>query len=457
MFIPLYTHQIQTADFIEKNMRVFDTSDPGTGKTRARLEGYMRSCEGRHLIVAPLTILKPSWENDIKQFTGYDCSIAHGSPIKRIQAFEANTQIVLINPDGIVWLADAIKKKTISLEKFTDLTIDEFTAFKNRTSQRSKAMGQVVLPFKRRVFMSGTPNPKSILDFWYPAFLMDGGQRLGRNFFQFRTQVCHPVQIGPQAQMVQWRDKPEAVQIVANALAEITIRHKLEECIDMPEHVMTVMEIDMPKTIMEKYHQLNKTAVLFTEDGQINALHASAKVKKLLQLLSGAVYDQDGTPLRVHLDRYELTMDLIDAREHCLVAFNWTHQRDEMVKLIEARGWTYGIIDGSVNNSTRNKYVEEFQKGELRVLLCHPQSAGHGLTLTKGTTTIWPSPTDNAEWFQQFNRRIYRSGQKKRTETICIAATGTKEQEVYKKLNEKIERMDDILNIFNQSTKQDEA
>lgn len=71
---------------------------------------------------------------------------------------------------------------------------------------------------------------------------------------------------------------------------------------------------------------------------------------------------------------------------------------------------------------------------------------------TRGTATIWCSPSYNAEHFQQFNRRIYRAGQTQKTETILIAARDTKEIEVYEKLNGKLARMDDLLGIFRDLT-----
>lgn len=452
-YIPLFKHQEATANFIATHPRVLDMSDPGTGKTRSRLEGYRRNYHGKHLVVAPLSILRPAWGDDTAKFTGFEYAIAHGSPTKRLAALQANVHIVLINPDGLVWLADMVKKGVVSLKDFTDITIDEFTAFKNRTSKRSKAIGYLINHFKNRVALSGTPNPKSVLDLWYPAFLVDGGQRLGRNFFHFRSQVCIPKQIGPRPDMVKWVDKPEALMMVSNALADITIRHKLEECIDMPEHIETMLMVDMPRDIMVKYQILESTARLSLDEGALTAMHAGVKVQKMLQLLSGAVYDNEGKILKVHKDRYDLVMDLVEERAQCLVAFNWSHEKDCMTELAAERGFTYGVIDGSTPMTQRGEIVDLFQKGELKLIFAHPQSAGHGLTLTKGTTTIWPSPTYNAEHFQQFNRRIYRAGQKLRTETICIAARGTKEEHVYEILSGKRQQMNDLLGIFNALTK----
>ena len=57
-------------------------------------------------------------------------------------------------------------------------------------------------------------------------------------------------------------------------------------------------------------------------------------------------------------------------------------------------------------------------------------------------------PTYNAEHFQQFNKRIHRSGQQNKTETILIAAHKTWEEDVYKKLNSKLGKMENLLHIL---------
>ena len=69
--------------------------------------------------------------------------------------------------------------------------------------------------------------------------------------------------------------------------------------------------------------------------------------------------------------------------------------------------------------------------------------------MTKATAVIWASPTYNAEHYQQFNRRIYRAGQTKKTEVIHIAAKDTWEPDVYDKLSHKVSKMDDLLLILN--------
>ena len=145
-------------------------------------------------------------------------------------------------------------------------------------------------------------------------------------------------------------------------------------------------------------------------------------------------------------------MDLVAERDHSVVAFNWKHQKNELLKLADKMQLPYAVIDGETKQSDRDRAVERFQNGELRVIFAHPASAGHGLTLTRGCATIWASPTNRSELFSQFNSRIYRAGQKRKTETITIAATGTFEESAYETLGGKLDAMDELLSIFQRNT-----
>ena len=177
---------------------------------------------------------------------------------------------------------------------------------------------------------------------------------------------------------------------------------------------------------------------------------------KILQLASGAVYgdNEDGSYSLVNTERYELVADLVEQRTHpCVVFFNWKHQKDELIKEFTKRGITFTLIDGTVSDNDRNIAVKHFQAGFYRVFLAHPQSAAHGITLTRGMTTIWPSPVYNLEHFIQGNRRIYRAGQTAKTETIVVLAEGTIEQTVYEKLTAKNARQETMLSLLKELTR----
>ena len=438
-----FSHQKATTAFIQNKSKCLITSDPGTGKTRSVLDAYEsgKKDKGRLLVIAPLSILEASWTEDIKKFTpSLTYVIAYAR--NREKAFSSDAKIVITNHDAVKWLI----KNQVHLKDFNTICIDEFTAYKNKDSQRSKALAKLVSNFKYRIGMSGTPNSNTILDLWHPCHLIDDGKRLGPKFYTFRSNVCTSRFNGFAN---EWVDKPNAESMVATAIKDINIRYKLEDCIDMPPTSKRVVYTTLPNDIQLEYDMFEEDSILYTKEATINAVHAGAKVKKLLQLCTGAVYDETGSIIKIHKERYNIVMSLIVERRHSLVAFNWRHEREQLVALAEKQNIKYAVIDGQTPANKRGDIVERFQAGQLQCIFAHPQSASHGLTLTKANTVIWSSPTYNAEHFQQFNRRIYRAGQTKRTEVICIAARHTWETEVYKKLEKKLTRMEDLLNTLN--------
>ena len=435
-----YAHQKTTTDFITNTKTCLITSDPGTGKTRAVLDAHA-ILGGKTLGLAPLAILEAAWGEDIYKFQPeIKYGVAYAKNRKQVFEDDEN-EMVITNFEAVNFLS----KNTHYCEQFDTIVIDEFTAFKNRQAKRSKNLSKIISCFTNRIAMSGTPNSNTILDIWHPAFLVDGGARLGTRFYAFRHQACTPKFNGFAN---EWVDKPGIEEAVANKLSDISIRYALSDCIDLPDNIVRTVNTKLTPNIQKQYKTLAYESVLYTKSGTVNAINAAARGKKLLQLVTGAIYDEDGVVQFVHQERYDIVMTLVSQRAHSLVAFNWRHERDALVEMAQKEGMSYEVIDGTVPAERRKDIVSRYQAGQIKVLFCHPQSASHGLTLTRASTVIWCSPTYNAEHYQQFNQRIYRAGQTQKTETILIQARGTWEPEVYKKLNTKLGRMENLLHIL---------
>lgn len=441
----LFANQKASIAFEDEHDCVADLSDPGTGKTRARLEAFAkrRARGGKCLLVlAPKSLLHSAWAADARRYTSWltvSCAYAEN----RDKAFAKKADIYVTNHDASKWLA---KQPDSFFARFDTLIIDESGAFKHHTSQRSKAVAKIKRHFKRRVIMNGTPNTNSVTDIWHQVNILDDGHRLGRSFFAFRAAACSPQQVGPQPNMLKWHDREGYEQVVAHLIRDITIRHELRNCVDIPENHKFVVPFEMGGNHEKKYKQMEDlAAVQVRSDQVVSAVNAAAVVTKLLQIASGAVYDENGDYHVLNRDRYELVMDLAEERKHVVVFFNWTHQRDLLIEEAEKRGLSHTLIDGSVGSTKRIKAVDAFQAGMYRVLFAHPQSAAHGLTLTKGTRTIWASPTYNLEHFVQGNHRIDRAGQTEKTETVNVIAEGTIEEHVYRVLCEKRVKLSDML------------
>lgn len=461
---PLYSHQAITVDHLMANPRSLDTSDPGAGKTRSHLEAFARRKENgtahKMLVLGTLSILETAWVGDCEKWTPQlSAAVVYTTKRKKQLPAALETDVIVTNHDAVKWMVDTRGNLTDEGKQLVDacdvLVVDEFTAFKHRTTQRSRRLAALRHHFDVRWALSGTPNSNGICDIWHPVFVVDDGVRLGRAFWGFRAQVCTPVPNHnvPGGNHVDWVDKPDAELIVADKIHDITVRHKLRDCIDMPENIAHTVTTRLPQKLMAQYREMLDEAALELESGElVSAVHAGAKVNKLLQLCSGAVYGEEGAYHVLDDSRVKLALDLAMEAPQALVAFNWRHQRDQLMAEAAKRKLNFAVIDGDVPVAKRVETVNAFQAGEIHYIFAHPQAAGHGLTLTRGTRTIWTSPTYNAEWFQQFNARIDRAGQTQRTETIMIAAQGTREQDVYEKLGGKVSRMDNLLTVFAAST-----
>lgn len=444
---PLFEHQTGDIEFELDRDEVFDTSDPGTGKTRSRIEVYSRRLAkgaGAALVLAPKTLLKAAWENDARKFAPWlkiSCAFAEN----REEAFEVKADMFVTNHDAVKWLA---KQSPKFFARFTDLIVDESGAYKHHTSQRSKALNQIKKHFKHKAAMNGVPNPNTVTDVWNQVNVLDNGRRLGPSFFAFRSTVQVPKQVGPSPRMVKWEDRQGAEEAVAKLLADITISHRFEDCHDIPENHSYVVPFELNRKLRMAYDEMEASSVLRLDTGIVSAVNAAAVVTKLLQVASGAVYDENGDYHLIDGSRYEMIADLAQQRKHSVVFFLWRHQRDMLIEEFKRRGLTHTIIDGSVTRRKRDEAVEMYQQGFYRVLLAHPQSAAHGLTLTRGTSTIWSSPTYNLEHWLQGNRRIYRAGQTQKTETINVIASDTIEERVYHVLTTKNVKVVDLLKVL---------
>lgn len=425
-----FEHQTYTTQRILDDRFILNASDAGTGKTRGTLDAldvFCRETGNAALVLAPKSILQAAWQEDAKKFTpALQTSIAYAH--NRKKAFETPADLYITNHDASKWLAKHLE--LLQAAKVKAVVIDESSAFKHHTSQRSKAMRYVIeqLDPEIVVLMSATPNMNNPLDIWHQAYLLDQGERLGKSFYRFRQSVCD---IKPNGFANDWVPKEDAHEAIADILSDITVRFKLEDCAAIPQHSQIKIDLELDALTRKAYDTLREQAKLELEGGTVTAVNAAVLHNKLLQTSSGAVYDQNHNTATLSTARAEYVTQLVQERDQCVVAFQWKHQLLELIESFQSAGVSYRIIDGSVSNENRSKAVRDFNNHEAKVILAHPRSAGHGLTLTAGTTTIWPSPISDAELFYQFNRRIYRTGQTKKTQTIVITGKDCIDQATY--------------------------
>ena len=461
---PLFKHQAVTLKrYREHPQAVFDTSDPGTGKTRVNLDAFSERRAkggGRMLLVAPNSLLMSAWGDDLARFVPW-LRIKYCLAGKREQAFENEADIVALNTDGVRWFFEKRGRALVPtrlgerlLKGFDTLGVDESADFKHHTSTRSKCLGRLARRFEFIALLTGTAAPGSVAELWHQAFVLDGGKSLGDSFYRFRDQVQTPVrQSAFNANAVKWVDKPGIRQVVAPLLAHMTVRHRFADCVDIPAHRIRRVVYHPPPKLLRAYRELEATAKLRLKQGDLTAVNAAVLRGKLLQTASGAVYrsDKGHTDEYALLDgaRYELVTQLVaEDPEPTVVFFCWRHQRVELEKALSKLGLDWAVMGSNLGPARRKALVDRFQDGGLRALLLHPATGAHGLTLTRGRRTVIPSPFDRADWLVQAKHRIWRAGQKNKTETILVEAAGTVERKVYGNLDGKVAGMEELFELF---------
>lgn len=304
---PLFAHQKQSRRVLAKTKRVLDTSDPGTGKTRVEVEDFAerrRGGGGCALVIATKSLLETAWKADFNEFAP-DMGVSVAYAANRDEAFACKADVYVINHDGAKWLAE--KPKSF-FNKFDTLIIDESTAFKHHTSQRSKAVAKIAKYFEYRRCLTGTPNSNGVCDLWHQVFILDDGLRLGKSFFAFRSAACIPQQQGPKASMIKWVDRPGIEVTVATMLRDITIRHKFEDCVDIPENFKYARTFKLGKKHLAAYNEMQDFQILQLKKTTVTAVNGAVVAGKLLQIASGATYNDDGEYSLIASERYSLVL-----------------------------------------------------------------------------------------------------------------------------------------------------
>lgn len=456
MIPKLWHHQEKTKQRALINNSLWNLSDPGTGKTRAHIDTFAeRKSKGESskcLVVCPKSLMEPAWKADVRTFQPL-LSVATAYANNREEAFAKNADITAINTDGVKYLANLPKAE---LERLfppnSTLIIDESTSFKNPNTQRSKAMAKVARHFKYRQALTGTAIPNSVTELWHQVLLLDDGERLGSSYYAFRnaTQMLVPTDSFPR-----WVDRREALETVAFMLRDLTIRFEFDDVMDVPPMSDRFVRFPLSEKMLRLYRaseaQLQIIIDEVDEAKNITPINAAAFVNKTLQLLSGAVYANDGSVRVADTARYELIADLVSERDHSVVFYSWTHQQQELSKQLDKRGLKYAVLDSSLGGSERSVLVDRYQHGDFQTILLHPKTGAHGLTLTRGRSIIWASPRYEADYFAQGLARIRRGTQDQKTENLMLCADNTLEEKVYQRLREKVAAMNQLLSTMKEA------
>ena len=436
----LHEYQKYSIEFIKKNPISAIFLDCGLGKTVITLTAIkdliLDSFEVKKvLVICPLRVATV-WNDELHNWShldGLKISTAIGSQSERLEALKQKVDIYIINRENVEWLVN----KSGSKFDFDMLVIDELSSFKSYQAKRFKSLLKVRPEATRIVGLTGTPTSNGLMDLWAEYRILDFGKRLGRFITHYREQYFIPDKRNANV-VFSYKLIPGAEEAIYKKISDVTISMKAVDYLDMPSKVINQVKVQLSDEEMSVYQEMKDDMVASLDDDfEIDAFNAAALSNKLLQMANGAVYDENKEVHYIHDRKLDALEDLIEQAngKPVLIAYWFKHDALRIKKRFEVR------------EIKTEQDIIDWNLGLITVALIHPASAGHGLNLQKGgSTLIYFGLTWSLELYEQCNARLWRQGQKDTVVIHHIIAKDTIDEAVMRALKSKEKTQTALIN-----------
>ncbi len=427
-----HDYQKYVTDFILNHPVAAVFLDMGLGKTAITLSAIFDLCldsfEVRKvLVIAPLRVARDTWLDEIRKWDhlrSLTYSVAVGTETERKAALMQKVSVYLINRENIQWL---IEESGLPFD-YDMVVIDELSSFKSYQAKRFRSLLKVRPAVKRIVGLTGTPSSNGLMDLWAEFRILDLGKRLGRFITHYRNSYFLPDKRNGQV-VFSYKPREGAEEEIFSAISDITISMKAVDHLKMPECLMNEVKVTLSEKERKTYDTMKADLVVSLGDEEIDAGNAAALANKLSQMANGAVYGEDKRIFPIHERKLDALEDLIEAAngKPVLVAYWFKHDLERIQKRFKVR------------EIKTSRDITDWNSGRIPVAVIHPVSAGHGLNLQAGgSTLVWFGLTWSLELYQQSNARLWRQGQQSETVVIHhIIAENTIDERIMNALHKK--------------------
>lgn len=384
------------------------------------------------LIIAPLRVARDTWREEAEKWDHLrrlKFSVMVGSEKERRAALNTKADIYIINRENVEWLVNTVG----SSFDFDTVVIDELSSFKSHASKRFRALMKVRPKVRRIIGLTGTPASNGLMDLYAEFRVLDMGERLGRFIGSFRSEYFTPDKRN-QNIIFSYKLRPGAEERIYQKIGDITLSMKALDYIKMPELIANDIKVHMSAEEMRVYSDLKEEMVADLEGVQVTALTAGSLAAKLMQAASGALYREEGKHIAFHERKLDALEERIEALngQSALVAYWFKFDKERIEKLLKKMKVTYSFLDSSDG-------IKAWKEKKVQVGLIHPASAGHGLNIQSGgSTLIWYTVPWSLELYEQTVARLWRQGQKDGTVVIeHIVTAGTIDERILKAISKK--------------------
>lgn len=447
--------------------------DPGMRKTSITLKAFCdlkaAGTARTMLVVAPLRVCRTVWRQEgakWSEFRHLKFSLLHGS--KKEKALREVADVYLVNPEGLPWLCKLFQFSDLP---FDVVTIDELTKFKN---PGAKTRGKILRPRLKKVRhrwgLTGSLAPNGYMDLFGQQLMLDDGAALGRFVTLYRSQHFTVDFNGFDYNLIPGHDKK-----IMDKLAPYWLQLSADDYLQLPPLVTDIRYIDFTTETRRTYEKMRLQMLAQLPGGTVTAANAAACYSKLSQMANGAVYIDDllsqgknaiGTNLahspgiaaqsgRVVAHIHDLKLDALEELleelngKPLLIAYEFNH---DLERLRARFGANLPYLGKGTTAKQEEEWIAAWNANRLPFLCCHPASAGHGLNLQEGNAAhiAWLSPIWDLELWDQFIRRVRRSGNEaQRVFNHIFAVRDTIDELKIDALNDKDVTQSRLLRLLN--------
>lgn len=407
------------------------------------------------LVVSTKNIANNVWDSEVENWRhlkSLKVVPIFGTPKQRLRLLRQPANIHCISVDNFAWLLGELSGNIKN--KFDMIVLDESSLVKNHDTKRFKYLAKAFSQVNRKVIMTGTPTPNSMLELWTQIFLLDSGARLYPHITKFRTVYGQPNPDG-----FGWSMRPKMDKILLNAISDICISIRGKDYGVHSEIIESVRRIHLSEEELANYDSFVQDAVYTFFQGEdeieINPINAAVLTNKLLQYSNGGLYDDEKNTHYIHDAKFDAFSDLLDeinahGKTPILVACMYKFVKDRVKLICEQKNLVVAVFGGQ-NEAKTAQLIRDWNNKLIDVMIMHPKSGGHGLNLQfGGYNIIWFGVNTSVETELQMNARLARTGQTQIVKKYVLIARGTLEDKYLKRANDKIKIQDFVLDYLKQ-------
>lgn len=419
--------------------------DMGLGKTiqiLAFLLSYSKYSNKHVLLIVPASLLG-NWEREIQKFTPtldyYIARYVNSDALKIKKAFLTITTY------------QVSQSLTILYDLDWGITIlDEAQAIKNPDTKTAKKIKSIRR--ETSIALTGTPIENNLLNLWSVFDFLNPGLLGSESEFRRNYNIKS--------------SKTDNVSSLSKIIKPFILRRlKTDKKIidDLPEKNENVLFTELTKKQVVLYKKIvsELEEKKISEENQFSqkriVLTAILHLKQICNHPSQFTGDEDFSIFDSgkFVALKELCETIFEKREKALIFTQFKEITEPLNNLLKDVFHKEGfVITGDTSNTQRDKYVNEFQDGDVPYMILSLKAAGVGLNLTSATNVIHFDRWWNPAVENQATDRAYRIGQKKCVNVYKFTTKDTIEEIIAALMETKTKLSDSVLdnvdnNVFN--------